>query len=63
MYFNFIDYLDDMRRFFRPSSDLRGFVASTSKRRKKKPSWNTRKKKRKWPPYTNRNGQIQKKYH
>lgn len=47
MYFNFIDYLDDMRRFFRPSSDLRGFVASTSKSRKKKPSWNTRKKKRK----------------
>ena len=45
MYFNFIDYLDDMRRFFRPSSDLRGFVASTSKSRKKKPSWNQTKRK------------------
>lgn len=36
--------------FFRNHVDLRSFVASTSKRRKKKPSWNTRKKKRKWPP-------------
>lgn len=33
--------------FFRNHVDLRSFVASTSKRRKKKPSWNTRKKKRK----------------
>ena len=43
---NYFRYLDDMRKFFRVGTDLRDFVASTGKRRKKKPSWNQTKKKK-----------------